>query len=91
MVEEIKENKFKSGIEKNNRIKIKIQKLTTIKKHWSNHVGKKQGFEYYVDKKKQKFNVYVANILWKKKNDNNNNIVDCIKIKHKEIIQEVKD
>ena len=51
-MKEIKENKFGNEIEKNDRIKVGIQKPTTTKKHWSNHAGKKQGFKHHADGKK---------------------------------------
>ena len=66
-MEEIKKNGFRNGIEKNDRTKIKIQKPTTAKKHQNNHAKKKQNFEHHANKKKQKFNVHVASILWEKK------------------------
>ena len=58
-----KKKKFGSGIEENNKIKIKIQKPTAARKHQNNHAKKKQNFEHHTDKKKQKFDIHVASIL----------------------------
>ena len=63
MMEEIEEDEFRSGIEKDDGIKIGIQRPATTKEHWSNCAEKKQDFEHYADGKGQEFNVHVASIL----------------------------
>ena len=89
-IEEIKKNEFGSGIEKDNETKVRIQKPAAAKKHQNNHAKKEQGFEHHADKKKQKFDVHVASILWKKKkNDSSGGAIDYIKIKHEETMQRI--
>ena len=61
-MKKIKENRFKDEIEKNNRIKIKIQGLTTMKKHWSNYMKKYKVLSIML-KRIKKFDIHVANIL----------------------------
>ena len=91
-MEEIEESGFRNGIEKNDRIKIGVQGLAAIKKHWSDCVKKNKNFEHHVNRKKQKFDVHVTSILWKKKkSDNNDGVVDCIEIKHEEMMQGIGD
>ena len=91
-MEEIEEGEFGSQVEEYDGIKIKIQKLAAVKKHWSDCARKKQNFEHHVNGKKKKFDVYVASILWeKKKNDNGGSVVDYIETKHEETMQGVKD
>ena len=92
MVEEIEEDRFGDKIEKNNRIKIRIQELAVVKEHWSDCAKKEQGFEHYADKKEQEFDIHVASILWeKKKGDNGNNAINHVETRHEETMQEVGD
>ena len=43
-VEEIKENRFGNGIEKNDEIRIRIQEPATMKEYWIDYLKKKQIF-----------------------------------------------
>ena len=89
-MKEIKENEFGNKIEKNDGIRIGLQKPTAVRKHQSDYVERKQGFEHHVDKKKSKFDIHVASILWeKKKGDSGGGVVDCVETKHKKMMQEV--
>ena len=92
MIKEIKENGFRNKIKKNNEIKIRIQEPAAAKKHWSDCIGREQDFKHYVDRRKQEFDVHVASILWeKKKSDNDDDVVDCIEIRHEKMMQGIKD
>ena len=51
-MEKIEESEFGSGIEKDDRIKIGIQKPAAVREHWSDYVGRKQSFKHHANKRR---------------------------------------